>query len=431
MDKSRQERAHRWPCFLPDVERFVYHAYSPQTQVGSIRVGSLDRGEKTWLFDNDSNAIYVSPHGRKEPGYLLYVRDESLMARRFDADANLKSPVEAVRVSGNDRVAAVGGSFRGLFSASDNGLLVFYSNGDGHVVKFNRNGRDRVEIGDPAPYNAIRLSPDGRKVAYLARRKSTDMSDNKSVWLLNLNSGRQDKHASVREPVHLPIFSGNDAVIFAAGAMGRNTEVYRSTLSTGKTDLLFDASANLAPLDVSRNGRFVLLLKDAHKQTPHLAYARLTGGTQETPEEFQEIDSNRGEIRFSPDGRWVAYTSTDEWGKDWICYRAFPPSGPEYRIEEGNHPVWGESGEGKEIVFLAPGRRLKSAALVEVGSKLELKGEPLVLFTLSSSETGVTDGTFQAWPWWDMTSDGKFFYVLVREKTSMTVVEGWTAALSG
>ena len=79
LDNSRQETQHRWPSFLPDGRHFLYLARGPQQARNAVFVGSLDGSEVQQLVSADSPAVYAPP------GYLLYVREGTLMAQLFDA----------------------------------------------------------------------------------------------------------------------------------------------------------------------------------------------------------------------------------------------------------------------------------------------------------------------------------------------------------
>ena len=71
---SRGENAHRFPSFLPDGRRFVYVAAPSNT----IWLGSLDAKDTMRLLSAESQAQYAAP------GYLLFARQDTLMAQPFD-----------------------------------------------------------------------------------------------------------------------------------------------------------------------------------------------------------------------------------------------------------------------------------------------------------------------------------------------------------
>ena len=79
LDSSTGETTHRWPCFLPDGVHFLYlgRQTSP-TQPSAVYVGSLDSFSHKKILDVLSEAKYAAP------GYLVYGRNNTLFAQRFD-----------------------------------------------------------------------------------------------------------------------------------------------------------------------------------------------------------------------------------------------------------------------------------------------------------------------------------------------------------
>src|SRR6266436_7354422 len=79
-DASRSESSHRWPVFLPDGKHFLYLGtnFTGQLEKNAIFLGSLDSHESRFLVSTSANAAYA------EPGYLLYMRDKTLVAQPFD-----------------------------------------------------------------------------------------------------------------------------------------------------------------------------------------------------------------------------------------------------------------------------------------------------------------------------------------------------------
>jgi hypothetical protein len=79
-DSSRFETSHRWPVFLPDGKHFIYLAanFSGQTENNAIFLGSIDSQQRSLVVSTSANAAYA------EPGYLIYMRDKTLLAQLFD-----------------------------------------------------------------------------------------------------------------------------------------------------------------------------------------------------------------------------------------------------------------------------------------------------------------------------------------------------------
>ena len=67
------------PYFLPDGKHFLYAANFARREDSGVYIGSLDSNETRRLFGSSTNGVYAPP------GYLLFVRETTLMAQRFDA----------------------------------------------------------------------------------------------------------------------------------------------------------------------------------------------------------------------------------------------------------------------------------------------------------------------------------------------------------
>src|SRR5437763_1124685 len=119
LDQSRKEKVQHFPYFLPDGRHFLYRAgvttaYARDKGNG-IYVGSLDSSEYKFILNDDTYAIYAS-------GHLLFWRDGALMAQPFDAQS-LQLSGEAVPIA--EQVQMNLTEIRAVFSASENGVLVF------------------------------------------------------------------------------------------------------------------------------------------------------------------------------------------------------------------------------------------------------------------------------------------------------------------
>src|SRR5262249_2496994 len=79
-DEQRKENSHRWPQFLPDGKHYLFLAanVSGEMESDSIFVGALDTTEKKFVVAANSNMAYV------QQGYLLYCKNRTLMAQKFD-----------------------------------------------------------------------------------------------------------------------------------------------------------------------------------------------------------------------------------------------------------------------------------------------------------------------------------------------------------
>ena len=106
---------HRHPWFLPDGRHFLYN--NGRVAGTTVLVGSLDEPDKPgkMVAESSGPAVYAQ-------GYLLYLRDDTLMAQPFDA-TRLATTGEAVQLA--EGIPTYTTSSRiGAFAASPGGLLV-------------------------------------------------------------------------------------------------------------------------------------------------------------------------------------------------------------------------------------------------------------------------------------------------------------------
>ena len=157
LDKSQFETSHRWPYFLPDGRHFLYFARGKPEHTG-VYLASLDSKETIKLVGSPVNAVYAPP------GWLLFMRNETLMAQPFDAD-KLSLTDEPIPIA--QPVSFNGGLGRGTFSVSENGVLV-YRGGTGQInqpIWFDRAGKPIGSLGEAGLYFTLWLSPDEKRVA--------------------------------------------------------------------------------------------------------------------------------------------------------------------------------------------------------------------------------------------------------------------------
>ena len=148
---ARGDRGHRFPHFLPDGRTFLF-AIGGQAGAASTpaRRAAAASTPPRWInkivkrvLSDGAYSVYV------EPGFLMFVRQQTLMAIPFDN--------KTLEVSGTPQPVAerVRG---GLFSVASNGTIVYRSGGDATVQLswFMRDGR---RLGDGRHARAV--SPDG------------------------------------------------------------------------------------------------------------------------------------------------------------------------------------------------------------------------------------------------------------------------------
>ncbi len=412
LDSSRQEISHRFTQFLPDGRHFLYFARSAQPENSAIYVRALDQPQAKRIIRADTNVAYAPP------GYLLFPREETLMAQAFDA-ASLELMGAPFRVA--EQVGR-GQTSEAFFSVSDNGVLVYQSGGTTktQLVWVDRGGKQLGAPGPPGYYRQPALSPDEKRVAISRPDAQTGTLD---VWLMDLERGISSRLTFDPANDLSPVWSPDGSrVVFASNRDGPLNLYQKLSSGAGSEEPILKSSDRKYPSDWSLDGRFILYLQNSPNTQWDLWVLPLFGDRQPIP--FLQTKFNERRGVFSPDARWIAYDS-DESGSYQVCVQSFPP-GSKWQIssEVGSSSEGGSSlhwrRDGKELFFLSANGKLMAVEVKASASGVEFS-VPRPLFEAHS-----TVG-------YAVTADGQRFLLNtpVEESASapITVVMNWTAEL--
>jgi serine/threonine protein kinase/Tol biopolymer transport system component len=406
----------RWPDFLPDGKHFLYLggnlSATGTTNLG-IYIGTLGSTEAKFLLQADSDALYAAP------GYLLFLRGDTLMAQRFDA-GSLKLNGEAFPVG--EHIPSPRAFRLGIFGVSQTGLLVDAAGetgaGGGQLVWVDAEGK---EMGKAGPENAElpRLSPDGKMLAYVEEQPGSLTS----IWLLDLTRGVETRFTFGSTLSTFPIWSPDGSrIAYGSGKFQPENIFVKDASGAGNEEVLFKSDKPVVPTDWSRDGRYILCGRAGSLGKPDIWVLPLFGDRKPFP--YLATQFREGRAVFSPDGRWVAYQS-DESGKAEVYVSTFPAGGGKWQVSQGGgeEPRWGR--DGRELYFGAPGGRMMAASITEKGPAVEI-GAPHELFQMSAM--GV-DGVGAGYA---VSPDGKRFLldeVGPSDSQPLMLVTNWTAGL--
>ena len=415
---------HRWPKFMPDGQHFVYLAANHSSPSGpntALFLGSLDGKTSRQLMASRSNAIYAS-------GYLLYVRDSTLVARALDYKSGQFTGQETVL---NDDVQVDASVWRGSFTASDEGTLVYQPGAATTAMTLSWRDRSGKEIGQlsvPDSYHQIELSPDDKKVVVSLGEPLA------ALWTLDLERNTRTRLTFGNENDSNPVWSPDGSRIAFTRGGGVASEgglVLLSKASNGagaeKQVLQLDPANGLqqALYDWSPDGRYLMFRTGttAIGTGFDLWVVPLFG--EGKPFAYETAAGDQTLAQFSPDGRWVAYVST-ETGRSEIFVAPFPPNGAKYQVstEGGTMPRWRR--DGKELFFGGLGSsRLIAAAVSGKGPNFEVNGiRPL--FDTNNMSPNIASAQY------DVTADGQRFLAITTGDAGtlpLTLVQNWTAEL--
>jgi eukaryotic-like serine/threonine-protein kinase len=425
LDPARQEAFHMNPSLLPDGRHFVYGRGSLSAVSRGIYLGSLDAKPEQQDSKQLATSLYPAPVYARSPdpafGYVLFEQEGSLMALPFDA-RRLEPAGAAVPIAESIASADLGRSF---YSASATGVLAFRTgrpSGATQLLWIDRQGKQLGQIGPPAPYGDIQLSPDGKLVLVDQSLQHLWFADPARGVFSRLNPGDIQEYSSAISP------DGRVAFTYSPGGVLGDIYVKLAN-GAGVPELLVKSATLKHPNHWSLDGRY-LIYDDHTKQRQDLWIVPMSpekaGDHKPIPFLVTPADETFGQ--FSPDTKWIAYSS-DESGRREVYVQGFVPDHVpaagvgKWQISTagGDKPRWRR--DGKELYYIAPDGKMMAVPVKSSATTFE-PGVAIPLF-----ETHVT-----SFVPYDVAADGRFLVNTVKEDAAantspITVVLNWTTGL--
>lgn len=432
LDTTHTDTRHFWPHFLPDGQRFIFYAIGNR-ESAELKIGSLDSDEIVSLstVNASSMAAYAS-------GHLFYWHDDILLAQPFDT--------EQLRTVG-DPFPVANRVFRNppgyaSFSVSPSGVLV-YASGDhigvtSELTWIDRTGKQLGTLGDPDEYRSIAMTHDDQHLAVSLLTGRLSIDRNTDIWQIDLSRSVSERLTFDPGSENNPIWSpdGSSVVFYAYGTVPANLyikgvnsnsqqEALLDTYSFGPNEV-FSPSDLDYPTDWSMDGKSIVYAHSARQAHDYdLWILPLTA--QRKPFPFLQTPFNETDGVFSPDGRFLAYSS-DESGRYEVYVQPFPATGERWRISHngGVLPTW--RSDGREL-FLKNQDNTFMAIEINTSDSFDA-GIPQVLFTREMLATVSRWGRRQ----YEVSADGQRFLVNIPQQrpteTTLTVVVNWPATIT-
>ena len=422
------ELSHRLPHMLPGGHAVLFTiARMPfRWDDAQIAVRSLVTGEQKILLDDGADARYVPS------GHLVFARRGTLMAAPFDL-ARLEvtgTPVALVEglMQSVNMPNTVADSGAAHFSVSNRGVLVYATGGIRRddprgLVWVDRTGTSESLPVPPSPYYGPQLALTDKRVAVF-----TTPSGNSRVWTLDPNRGVLTAFTTVDERAafnvwapdgeRIAFFSQAQRGIFWKNADGTGTP-RRVTQTTG-----FQQPSAWAP------DSKVLAFVESDLHSGEDIWGVDVSGSQARPKAIIQTKHEETHPAFSPDGRWLAYTSNDS-GRSEIYVQRYPGPGHRLRVstQGGNSPAW--RGDGRELYYL---ERRGPVAVGVVAVRIHADGEEIA----AGVPHGLFEGRFVVMSGgrsYDVTPDGQRFLMVQHLEpspepdTQLVLVNNWIREL--
>ena len=395
--KDTSSWAHLFPLALDDGKTVLYTEWHGSITNSSLNALSLQSGEVTRLGINGSTPLGILD------GRLVYLDPGGNLAT-VNFDAGWRPSGEPTLVIPD--VRSTSGQIQAAISRA--GDLIYVGGRVQAQLVVADGDSVRTLVARPnAPLQFPRWSPDGRMIAVMSR-----LSGASEIWIYSLDA---------RTFTQLTQLRSDDGVLFPEWTPDGKHVLYNVDRTLWSQAVGGGPPAKLVNLvdmrgfGVSPDGQ-TIVYRTGLEANRKLWYRSLAG---DTTSHLLDTGPGAAEPRFSPDGKWIAWT-----GSDAAVYAArFPHLEDRVRIslEGGHDPVW--SPDMRRVYYSA------GPATVMV-AHVSMAPRPVV--TLREK---VLEGTYvlgRNQPGFDVSRDGRI--VLVRQQRDnghTIVVQGWINELRG
>jgi serine/threonine protein kinase/Tol biopolymer transport system component len=358
---------------LPGGQAILFAADNPgPVDKTTIDVFTLaDHERKTLIQGGATPRFLATANG---VGHLVYVRGATLFAVPFDLNTRTTRGTAIPIV---DDVAHEQQAGDGQFDVSRTGTLVYRRaiGGSSALAMSDASGKKEPLHAKPGMYLSLRLSPDGRRVAVTvldAGGQDIFVYDLERDVLTRLTFGGGQYASPAWSPDgHYVVFASVGNGIFQARADGAGLPQALTHSQTFQSPVSFTPDGERLAYNESLGGVAQLWTVSLTEEDGHLKAG--------TGERFLTSSANDSYPAFSPDGRWIAYASTEA-GATEVFVRAFPQpasaSGGRWQISTngGTAPVWSRRGH---VLFYQSGNQIMAASYAVAGDTF-LPGKPAV-----------------------------------------------------
>ena len=339
----------RWPQVLPGSRAVLFTAGGTPAVAGALRVDvlSLADGKITPLVPGGSYARYLAS------GHLAWVDRRTLFVAPFSLD-RLQLTGPGVKVIDDIALNMYNSA---EFDASQTGTFVCRCGpgGDDSVVQWlDQSGTAAPLLPEPAGYSGPRLSPDGSRIAFVMGRNG----DRQDLRIVDVRSGKTDTLGAAGPS--RPVWTPDGRFLVSVGASGEVR--WMKTDGSAAAGILIPAGDTIQiPWSFDGDGSHLAFYQRGTRGTGSVTFDLWTvpvtigrdSMTAGKPKPFLVSDSFEVYPAFSPDGRWIAYTSLESG-----AYEIYVRRVPGQRTQAANLNAWwngGRVGAGRPPSFLPDG----------------------------------------------------------------------------
>jgi len=393
-----------FPQLLPTQNDLLFTLRGGAAGEGLVVAESLSSGERRVIVRGARDARYLPT------GHLVSAVEADLQVVSFDVDRLEVRGVPATLVEGV--LASPAGTAGAIYTVSEAGSLAYVQDVQSDTQLFwvdRQGGRTSLDV-PSGSYRSAQLSPDGTRVA---------LQRDQDIWIYDVQRSTVDRLTATADTSSTLVWTPDGKkIVFTSGRDGGHRIFWKNADGTGEAEPLTSGEHDDHPYAVSPDGSV-------------LAFSRLTSDTAQDiwvlplegdgePGVFLGTEFPEWANSFSPDGRWLAFTSGQS-GQLEVYVTPHPGPGPRVLISTngGQAALW--SRNGREI-FYQEGNDFM-AVDVTPGAQ-PVFGTPHALFEASLIPTGNYFAPFM----YSSTPDGRGFFIAEStgaERSTIQIVLNW------
>jgi len=386
--------SHRWPVFLPDGNHFLFIQQNQNPNEEGVYASSLDDPRVMKRVVASRGSIAFAP-----PDELLYVRDGVLVRQRFNP--------ASLQVEGDPQSIADGMVYyidRAYVpvTASANGVIAYrrHATLNMRIAWFDRKGNRIGTVWDPGEYEGTSLSPDGTRLAFGHFDPEEGLNH---IWICGTADGVPRRFTFARGNQYSPVWSADGTrVVYSDDHSGVETLTEKLASGGDEQPLMPRPESSHYAHSWSPDGQ-TLLYRSENSQTGLDMQMLTMRGADVSSAQYIATNADESQAQFSPDGRYVAYASSESGGIE-VYVQPFPATGAKWQVSTGGgeQPRWRSDGE--ELFYLSADKRLMAVPLRKGASFDAGTPQPLFATTMSVGYLGVSQA-------YDVTRDGSKFVI--------------------
>ena len=341
-----QKTSQQTPCFLPDGKTVLFTQVSANPEKSGVYAVTLGSSETRRILPSVGVVRFVSP------GYLLFARDSVLTSQAFDPSS--------LKVHGDTSVVAndVWGfeDFTG-FGVSTTGIIVYRRvvTSTAQLIWFDRQGRPQKRMGESGPFIHMDLSRDERRA--VLERYENGQGD---LWIMDMARETTTRLSFGGWALQAHWAPDNNQIVYVQTRNGHLRFLRRDAAGGQEEELISLPMGPTQPTQWSDDGRYIVYNVSDGSGKSDLRILPLEGDRK--PVAYVPTPSPAFQGCLSPDGKWMAYASTESGTQD-IYVAPFPNPTAKWRISTGGglQPHW--RADGRELFYLSGDKTLMAVSM--------------------------------------------------------------------